>query len=155
MGSPFQPREDGVSWKIVSPPFKRIRHCNAKFLDVVHDGRARVRRKNIGPELGAGEPPAYVHNETNGLPPLLCAFSRISENDVETGSNSGLQAALSGLVDRIEILKRLVHQFQDFGRRGIDALADLMEAGPSQQAQLVGAQASCKVRCGLNAPPEP
>ena len=54
----------------------------------------------------------------------------------------------------IEVLESLVHELQNFGRTGVDALANLVQAGAAQQCQVFKRQPCGQIGGGLDAPLE-
>ena len=83
----IQPRKLGISREEIGPAFKRSRDFNADLVGPFHDRRTRIRREDIGPELGAGKSAAHVHHEADRLVPLDWPFSRIGKDDVERRPN--------------------------------------------------------------------
>ena len=57
------------------------------------------------------------------------------------GRISGCEATCGAVVDRVEILKVLVHRLQDLGRPGVDSLADLVQPAAPQQLQILQREA--------------
>src|SRR5580704_7534347 len=129
----IQPGKLSVAGKDVDPTFQRIWRLDAEFRNLIHDGSARIRGKNIGPELSAGKTPAYVHHKADGLFSLFRAFSRKSENDVERWANPRRQASGRTFIDGWEVLKVLVHGLPDFPGPRFRALAYLVESTFVQQ----------------------
>src|SRR5678816_567632 len=152
MRSPFKPGKDGVAWKVVRPAFERARHFNSVFLRVMHDGRAWIWREDVCPELRAWKTPAHIEDEGDGLPAIVFVLARIRKDDVERRTDARLHTALRRKVDGIKVLKCLVHQPQNFGRCGIDSLADLVKPGTPEKPKFVNAESSGKVCGRLNAP---
>src|SRR6516162_5803333 len=109
-----QPRKNGVSREKVRPSLQRIGHPDPEFLSSLHDGRTGIRSKNIRPEFRARKSPAHGHHEIDGFPPLLFALARIGKDDVEGRANSRVQTPGGAFIDRVKVLERLIHQFQDF-----------------------------------------
>src|ERR1700751_2325896 len=150
----FEPGENSVARKIVSPTFERGRHLDAQLRRFMENRRTGIRSENVGPELRSGEFLADVHHEVDGFASFLRAFSWKPEDDVERRDYSGPDAALRRLVNIFENLEILVHQLHHRRRSGFDPLADLLEPRTSQQSQLIDTETGRKIGSGLNSPIE-
>src|ERR1700678_1520004 len=81
----IKPGQHGVPWEIIHPLFERLRHIDTQCCSLTENGRARLRRKNGGPEFGSGKFLTNIHHEIDSLTPFLISLSRITENDMEDG----------------------------------------------------------------------
>src|SRR5882724_2042928 len=105
-----KPRQHSVPWEIIYPVFERVGHVDSQRRSLMEDGRARIRREDVGPEFSSGELLADIHHEGDGLTPFFIPPSGIPENDIEGWNDAGLDAAFSGFVDVLQHLKILVHE---------------------------------------------
>src|SRR6185437_7700007 len=79
----LEPRQHGITRKIVRPSLEGFRHVYPQLEGMLHDGRAWIRRKNIRPELRAWKFAADVHHEADRLPAIALFLARVAKDHVE------------------------------------------------------------------------
>ena len=72
----LEPRQNGVAREEIHPAFQRLRNLDAQLKRALHDGRARIGREDIGPELRARILAADVHHQPDGFAALRSALAR-------------------------------------------------------------------------------
>src|SRR5262245_39115719 len=128
MVTALQPGKSRITGAVVGPTFESLWNFDSQFLGAPHNGRSWIRGEDICPKLGVRITFAHVLNEVDGFLPLPFTFSRESKDNIEGGADSGVDTLFSRQVHGFELLKVLVHQLQNFARRGFRSVANLLQS---------------------------
>src|SRR6476646_2840245 len=79
----FEPGKNRVTREEFDPAFQGFGHFDAQLEGTLHDGRAWIRSKDVGPELSAGVLAADVHDEVNRFAALRFTLARKAEDHIE------------------------------------------------------------------------
>ncbi len=152
---PRHPWQHGVAREKIRPLLERLRNLYPQLKSMFHDGRARIRREDIGPEFSARIAAANIHDELDTLPTFRFPFARVGEDHVERRPHSRCMQLFGGRPDRIDLLEGvLAHQLHYFCGPGVGPHGDLAEARPLEQLQFFHCEAVHQVSGRLNAPIE-